>query len=281
MTLTVLDPGPLTLLQDAGRPGQAALGVSPSGALDIEAYARGNLMVGNPAGAAALEVLFGPAEFRAEVPAVVVVTGAGGAVEVNGRHVHGVLQLAAGDVLRLGRAEAGLRYYVCVRGGLEGERELGSLSTDTLSGLGPVPLRRGDLLRFGSAQGAAGFPPSRRASNGPHAVRILEGPRRDWFTAESWQRLIAGTWSVTAESNRVGLRLDGVPMERSRTGELPTEGMVAGAIQVPPSGLPVVFLADHPVTGGYPVIGVVHSADLSILAQAAPGQRVRFLGGGR
>lgn len=279
MTFIVVEPGPLTLLQDAGRHGHAALGVSPSGALDREAFTRGNRAVGNPPGAAALEVLFGPLELRAVADAVVVVVGAHGGLSVDGKAAApgSPLELRAGDLLTLGRAEAGLRYYVCVRGGFEGDRVLGSLSSDTLSGLGPSPIARGDELRVGSAAKAPAELPARRVSAGPHTVRVLQGPRREWFAPDAWHRLIAGPWTVTAESNRIGLRLSGVPLERARTGELPTEGMVTGAIQVPPSGLPLVFLNDHPVTGGYPVIGVVHSADLSVLAQAAPGQRVRFL----
>jgi biotin-dependent carboxylase-like uncharacterized protein len=286
--MTVLKPGAQLLVEDLGRPGHAAAGVSPSGALDTRALRLANHLVGNPPGAAGLELLLGDAEFEFGTGAIVAVTGARGPVSVSGAPpgrrsgplAGRALALRAGQRLRIGPARAGLRYYLGVAGGIEAETVLGSRSADLLSGLGPAPLRAGDVLALGQPPKAAGagWLPAADPPPGRIAVRIEPGPRLDWFAGGSWQLLTGRDWRVSPESNRVGLRLLGRPLERSNAGELPSEGMVTGAVQVPPSGLPVVFLADHPVTGGYPVPAVVVPGDLPLLAQARPGQLIRFLG---
>jgi allophanate hydrolase subunit 2 len=149
-----------------------------------------------------------------------------------------------------------------------------------LSGLGPEPLAPGTVLPIGTAY--AGPPPPIEVAPVPTptagdlVVHVLPGPRDDWFTDEAIERFFCEPYEVTTESNRVGVRLSGPALTRSRDGELPTEGMVPGSVQIPPSGQPIVFLADHPVTGGYPVIAVVGEADLPVIAQARPGQAVRF-----
>jgi biotin-dependent carboxylase-like uncharacterized protein len=167
-----------------------------------------------------------------------------------------------------------------VRGGVDVAPVLGSRSTDTLSGLGPAPLRAGDELPVGALAGAEPFvdvAPVRAPSSSP-VLRVLPGPRRDWLAPAAWTALTGAGWTVTTDSDRVGLRLGGPRLERARDGELPSEGLVPGAVQVPPDGAPVLFLADHPVTGGYPVLAVVASADLPAAAQLRPGDRVRFRG---
>ncbi|NKX55051.1 5-oxoprolinase subunit C family protein [Arthrobacter mobilis] len=290
--ITVLSPGAQLLIEDLGRPGHAAMGLSPSGALDARALRLANRLVGNAPGAAGLELLLGGAELEFAAAAAVAVTGARGPVTLAGTGRAGAarrqeeaanrpLAVPAGGRLRIGPAASGLRYYLAVAGGIEADTLMGSRSADVLSGLGPAPLRAGDVLRTGQAPAAspepawvpAAVPPARRI-----AVRIQPGPRLDWFTPQAWQCLTGRDWTVSPESNRVGVRLLGRPLERAVGGELPSEGMVTGAVQVPPSGLPTVFLADHPVTGGYPVPAVVVPADLPLLAQARPGQQVRFLG---
>jgi biotin-dependent carboxylase-like uncharacterized protein len=186
----------------------------------------------------------------------------------------------AGQTLVIGPAKVGLRTYVAIRGGVAVPATLGSRSTDVLSGLGPEPLAPGMVLPIGDA--CAGPPPPVEVApvSAPSAedlvVHVLPGPRDDWFTPDAMATFLSGRYEVTAESNRVGVRLTGPSVQRARDGELPTEGMVAGSVQIPPSGLPIVFLADHPVTGGYPVIAVVRSADLPLMAQARPGQAVTF-----
>jgi biotin-dependent carboxylase-like uncharacterized protein len=186
----------------------------------------------------------------------------------------------AGTRLTLATPTAGLRTYVAVRGGVDAPGTLGSRSTDLLSGLGPPALTAGDVFPIGRS--VAGPPPTVQVapvaplSDGELTVRLTPGPRDDWFTDEAWRTLLTGEYVVTAESNRIGVRLDGPELTRSRSAELPSEAVVAGAVQVPISGQPLIFLADHPVTGGYPVIGVVHPADLPLVAQARPGQVLRF-----
>ncbi|MCX4524713.1 biotin-dependent carboxyltransferase family protein [Streptomyces sp. NBC_01551] len=284
--LLVLRAGALTTVQDRGRPGYAHLGVPRSGALDAGAHALANRLLGNPADAATLETTLDGVALRALAPLTVAVTGASCAVRASGRPVAWgePVWLPAGAELEVGRAVSGLRSYVAVRGGFAVPPVLGSRATDLLSGLGPDVLAAGAVLPVGAAgrDPVTGADVTGAAGAGPGAELLLPlrlGPRADWFTPES----IAGLWRsgyrVSAMSNRIGLRTEaGPPLLRSRPGELPSEGMVLGAVQVPPDGLPVVFLADHPVTGGYPVLGVVPPGPaLNAAAQARPGVGVRFV----
>lgn len=277
-SVLVEDAGVLTTVQDHGRPGLAHLGVPRSGWLDEPAARLANRLVGNPAEAPVLENLLGGLSLRCERALAVAVTGAGTEVRVDGRPVDAsaAVQLHPGAVLDLGRPTRGLRCYVALAGGLDVPAELGSRSTDTLSGLGPAPLRAGDRLPLGPSYGAPGVgeqvpvtPPS------PAVLRCLPGPRADWCSPGLADRLGATTYVVGADSDRVGLRLQGRALAR-REGELPSEGVLLGAVQLPPDGLPVVFLNDHPTTGGYPVVAVVVQGDLPTCAQLRPGDPVRL-----
>ncbi|TFB53265.1 5-oxoprolinase/urea amidolyase family protein [Cryobacterium tagatosivorans] len=281
----VRSPGLQTTVQDLGREGRAALGVPGSGALDRGALRRANRLAGNPAGAAGLENALGGLALEAVTDQVLAVTGARVPLTVTGPTGARTVQtetpfaLLAGETLTLGAPSAGVRSYVAFRGGLDVPPVLGSRSTDTLSGIGPRPLGAGTPLPVlaappSSVVGAPGVEPEPPAA--VTDLRFVPGPRSDWFDPETIERFAGATWTVTAQSNRIGLRLDGEPLERSRPGELPSEGTVTGAIQLPSSGLPVLFLADHPVTGGYPVIGVVLPADLDRAAQLPTGARIRF-----
>ncbi|MEV7649561.1 biotin-dependent carboxyltransferase family protein [Arthrobacter sp. NPDC089319] len=279
--LTVLKTGPELLVQDLGRPGNASVGLGPSGALDVRALRAANRLVGNPESAAGLELLLGGAALQFNDDAVVALTGAFGEVSAAGSGSmdrYRPFRITAGQRLEIGVATSGLRYYLAVAGGIVAEQLMGSAATDLLSGMGPARLQDGDVLRVGAGTPAPESPwmPVPLPPAGTVAVRLQPGPRLDWFAADTRQRLALGDWSVSADSNRVGLRLLGRPLQRVVECELPSEGMVTGAVQVPPSGLPTVFLADHPVTGGYPVPAVVAPADLPLLAQARPGQRIRF-----
>lgn len=284
--LEVVAPGPFATVQDAGRAGLAALGVGASGAADRDSHRLANRLLGNPEEAAAVEAVLGGLAVRARGPQTVAVTGAPAPVRITGRDgaVRGgaadtVLHLRDGDELRIGTPDRGMRSYLAVRGGLAAAEVLGSASTDVLAGLGPAPLAAGDVLAVGApparfpAVDAAPTPPW---AAGPADLRVHLGPRDTWFRAEAVQALLTEEFTVTPRSDRVGMRLDGPALPRAVDGELPTEGMVAGALQVPPDGNPVLFLADHPVTGGYPVIAVVRSADLPRAAQLRPGDRIRF-----
>ena len=365
--LEVLSPGPRLLLQDGGRPGQGAIGVSPSGAFDRGALVRADLAVGNPAHAAVLEALAGPLRVRALAPTIVAVAGAEAALTVHRSDPEGSeievpagsdrdvpIALDPGDELELGPVVHGLRLVLAVRGGIRGVRRheqadgtgdtpwaersdtpdstldaadapvLGSLSRDTLSGLGPAPLEAGDVLLAGETSGldavpapyapaleetpgSAGDPagaddaddrdpddggevdePDRPAAGRsrtgqvasdptPLEIPMLPGPRDELLGRDAMKALLGTDWTVRSDSDRIGVRLDGPSLPVPDGGaSLPSEAMVPGAIQVPPSGLPVVFGPDHPTTGGYPVIGVVPRTGIDRLAQAAPGTAVRF-----
>ncbi|WP_329370524.1 biotin-dependent carboxyltransferase family protein [Streptomyces sp. NBC_01483] len=279
--LAVVRAGALTTVQDRGRPGHAHLGVPRSGALDAPAAALGNRLVGNPVEAAVLETTLNGCALRPRSAVVVAVTGAPCPVTVDGRPAPwgAPVRVPAGALLDIGPARAGVRAYVALAGGVAVDPVLGSRSTDLLSGLGPTPLTDGTVLPLGRPDGVHA-----RVDVVPHpgppselVLRVTPGPRDDWFTASALRTLATGAYRVSSASNRIGLRTEGPSLERAVSGELPSEGMVLGAVQVPPDGRPLVFLADHPTTGGYPVIAVVRGADLPAAAQAVPGTPVRFM----
>lgn len=277
MTLHVLDTGPLVTVQDRGRPGYAHLGVPRAGALDRPAAALANRLVGNDEADGLLEVLLGGLAARSDTGCWVAVTGAAARLSVDGEsRGHARAEwVPAGATLRIASPATGVRSYLAVAGGIAVAAVLGSRSTDTLAWVGPPRVVAGTMLPVGSPRGRPRpLDTPRPPRSGP--LRITAGPREDWFAADALDVLCGSTYVVEADSNRVGLRLAGPALRRSRAGELPSEGMVLGAVQVPPSGQPVVFLADHPPTGGYPVIGVVDAADLWQCAQLRPGEPVRF-----
>jgi len=286
-------PGPQALFQDLGRRGQAGQGVSVSGAMDRAALRAANRVVGNAAHAAALEIACGGFELVCKANAVVAITGADCPPElINAAgqrlpaHAGSAIALAPGDTLRLGDARAGLRAYLAVRGGFDVAPVLGSCARDTLASIGPQPLAVGDLLAakpvlHAAVVGADELPPSSLPTSTDEVVLdIVMGPRTDWFDADSIEHLCSQSWRVTPQSNRVGIRLEGeqplARMPERATAELPSEGTVPGALQVPPSGQPVLFLADHPVTGGYPVIACVAPYHLDLAGQIPIGARVRL-----
>ncbi|MFF7238520.1 biotin-dependent carboxyltransferase family protein [Streptomyces collinus] len=279
--LLVVRAGALTTVQDRGRPGYAHLGVPRSGALDPGTAALVNRLAGNGPDAAVLETTLDGCALRPRSAVTVAVAGAHCPVSVDGRPAAWGAPVAvpAGALLQVGAAVAGVRAYVAVSGGVAVEPVLGSRATDLLSGLGPAPLADGTVLPLGVPAG-----PPARVDGVPRprppaelVLRVIPGPRADWFTAAALRDLATRAYRVSSASNRIGLRTEGPALERARAGELPSEGMVLGAVQVPPDGRPVVFLADHPTTGGYPVIAVVRAADLPAAAQAVPGTPVRFV----
>ncbi|MGM1030508.1 MAG: 5-oxoprolinase/urea amidolyase family protein [Actinomycetota bacterium] len=288
--IEVVRPGLQLLVQDLGRPGLAAQGVAASGTADRAALREANRAVGNAAGEAGLELAGGGATLRFRGPAVVALAGAvvdgslhgaSGAQPVE----HGrAFAVDDGDELRIGAVRDGMRALVAVRGGIALEPVLGSLATDTLAQLGPAPLLAGDALPLrGPAAGIAAVERTRApriplpTTDDEVELEIVLGPRTEWFSDDALRTLTAQAWTVSARSDRVGVRLTGAtPLERSREGELESEGAVTGAIQVPPDGQPVLFLPDHPLTGGYPIIGAVVDRDLDLAGQLPPGARIRF-----
>ena len=234
----------------AGLPGRAWLGASRGGAVDLDALALANRVVGNPPGAPALETS-GGLVVRVASAALVAVTGALVDLSVEGGPPLGwgaATLLPQGAVLRVGRLLDGARAYVAVRGGMDGR--VSPLAAPLVH-----PLPR----------------PARRTT-----VHVWPGPRLDWFAAGAWEALLAGPLEVTSTS-RVGTRCSGPVLHRVRDGELPSEGLVEGAVQVPPDGRPIVMLADHPTTGGYPVIAIVDPADLGVVAQAPAGSHLHLV----
>lgn len=282
MTLRIVDPGLSSTVQDLGRAGRAALGIARSGALDRAALRLADRLVGNPEHAAAIEITLGGLRVVAERDTWFAVAGAWGPVSIDGVAIdpYAAHEWPAGTELHVGWFERGARGYLAVRGGVDVPAVAGSRSTDVLAGLGPPVLAPGAILPIGAAP-AAPIPASIVAPwSGPgdrvHEVDVAPGPRAGWFAASALRDLFEAEWAVTSDADRVGVRLDGPELLRTREGELASEGMVPGALQVPPSGRPTVLLADAPVTGGYPVIAVVTDAALDALGQLRPGDRLRF-----
>lgn len=288
--LTVRATGLQALFQDAGRHGMAGLGVSASGALDQTALRAANRLVGNAPAQACIESTSGGLTLQCAGDAVVAVTGADLDVTVvssDGRQWQApryqAFALGDGDRLSLGQPRAGVRAYVAVRGGYDVAPVLGSCATDTLARVGPPALRVGDSLPagvqrvrqpVGEAQVALAHLP---VAGQITTLDIVMGPRTDWFTQAAIERLCAQEWRVTEQSNRIGMRLAGEQaLTRLRNDELPSEGTRPGAIQVPASGQPVLFLADHPLTGGYPVIASVAAYHLDLAGQVPVGALLRF-----
>jgi biotin-dependent carboxylase-like uncharacterized protein len=280
-TLEVLSTGPLALIEDLGRPGYAHLGVTGSGAADRRSHALANRLVANARDRATVEVTFGGFAARVHGDDVAMaVTGADADPTADGisfglnsiRYVHD------GQVIALGTPRSGLRSYLAVRGGIDVDPVLGSRSYDVMSAIGPRPLQAGDVLTVGAH--TEDFPELDQAPVAPIGRDVLElvvvpGPRDDWF--DDPDALVRTDWVTSERSDRVGMRLTGRPLRHRRPDrQLPSEGAVRGAIQVPPNGLPVILGPDHPVTGGYPVIGVVVDRDVDAVAQVRPGQHVRM-----
>ncbi|WP_406386090.1 biotin-dependent carboxyltransferase family protein [Streptomyces sp. NBC_01618] len=286
--LEILSPGPLATVQDLGRPGWSHLGVSASGAADPDSLALANRLIGNPENTAAIEATWGGLRIRLHcrhrngTPSAtyIALTGAPCPATVNGRPValNGPIPLNDTDTLALGTPQRGLRTYLAIRGGLQPPPALGSRSTDLLSGTGPAPLQPGTHLPVGPP--TAAMPGVDLAPRNPppqeFTLRVWPGPRDDWFDTTSLNTLFTAQWQATNHTNRIGIRIEGPTLIRTRNTELPAEGMVPGALQVPPNGKPVLFLTDHPVTGGYPVIAVVHHTDLPLAGQIPPGAHIRF-----
>jgi biotin-dependent carboxylase-like uncharacterized protein len=296
--LHVVSPGIQTLFQDEGRIGQGDRGISRSGALDRRSFHEVNRRVGNPMECPVLENAMGHLKLRAAGPCVVCVGGADVPIDVvtpEGQRLRQAcnqpIALDEGDCLQLGAAAGGVRSYIAVRGGWLVSPVLQSCAYDTLAGIGPTPLKKGDVLRIGSVapgqlravewDGMEPLPsPALPRVGDCVTLDLVLGPRDDWFTPQALQTLAEQTWQVTAQSNRIGLRLAGAePLDRSSHyvgQELPSEGTVAGALQVPADGQPILFLADHPLTGGYPVIGCIASHHLDLLGQIPAGASIRL-----
>ncbi|UGQ40689.1 biotin-dependent carboxyltransferase family protein [Rhodococcus aetherivorans] len=281
--LEVVHSGMFTTVQDRGRPEHGDHGLGTSGAADRAAHDAANRLVGNEPAAATLEVAAGGLTVRSIGANVVAVTGARVPVTVDGHPEadYAMLKLDDGDVLALGSPSRGLRSYLAVRGGIDVPETHGSRSTDTLTWTGPAPLRDGDRLPVGTLAGELPIeeqiPPPAPIED-PAMLRVRLSRHSEVFSAGSVHALLHQTWTVTPQLDRVGIRLHGPGrLHLARGGTDRPEPTVAGSVQVPPDGNPILFLADHPVVGDHPVIAVVVPADLPVAAQLEPGHRVRFV----
>ncbi|MCF6368061.1 5-oxoprolinase subunit PxpB [Rhizobium halophilum] len=277
------------VFQDLGRAGQASQGISRSGAADRASLKAANRLVGNAAGAAALEVTLGGLVFRMRGRGEVALTGAAVPISIasaSGKRFSAPfgkpIALDDGDVVTLGAPGSGMRSYLAVRGGFDVEPVLGSVAMDTLAQIGPLPLAAGDVIGICRARPGASVSteelqsPALPAAGEEVTLDVILGPRTDWFTEEAVTSFLSQRWVVTGQTSRVGIRLQGKALERAVKDELPSEATVRGAIQVPASGQPVLFLADHPLTGGYPVIANVACHHLDLAGQIPVGARIRF-----
>lgn len=285
--IRILSPGPLATVQDQGRFGLSRYGISVSGAADAHALTLGNMLVGNPANAAAVEITFGGAEVEFTADTVLAITGGDLTPRMNDLPVsmNQTLAAIAGDRLTFGAPRYGLRAYLCVAGGIDVPPALGSRSTYLAAGIGGLEgrsLRTGDELPVGYAERTAHA--GRRAPAGlmPHygsdvTVRVIPGPQVGQFTARGIETFYSNSYTVSERSDRQGVRLDGPAIEAvDDRYDIVSDAVVTGAIQVPGDARPIVLLADRQTTGGYPKIGVVATVDIPLLAQAAPGTAVRF-----
>ena len=273
--LTVVRAGLHTTVQDAGRWGHQHLGVPVGGALDLDSLRRANTLVGNAPGDAALEVTLVGCTLRAEVPMHVAVTGATFDIVANDRPVaaDAAIALEAGDTLRLGERRAGARAYVAVRGGIDTPLVLGSRSA------WPLDARRGALAdgaRLAIGARAAGPVRTRPLPGSPrtNVLRVVAGPDAV-VGADALVVMCANTYTIAASASRMAYPLDGARLQLLMP-DRPSSGTVTGAVQVLPSGLPILLMAERQTTGGYPVVAIVTTADLGQAAQLAPGDDVRF-----
>lgn len=286
--MEVRSPGLLTTVQDLGREGFGPMGVSPSGAADPLALRIGNRLLGNAEGAAVLEMTLLGGTFVFPEHAVIALTGSdfGATLDDVPVEMWASTEVRAGQTLRMGPTRAGARCYLCVSGGIGVELMLASASTHLLSGLGGWEgraLRKGDVLRIGTASGNFRTFRKRRVERRPleklsprKVLRVTIGPQSDWFPLEAKQTFYERAYRVAEESNRMGLRLEGAAISTPFGGEMISEGVSLGAVQITAGGLPIILFVEQQTTGGYPKIANVISADLSSLGQLRPRDEIRF-----
>jgi antagonist of KipI len=281
----VESPGLLTTVQDLGRPGFGAIGVSPSGAADPVSLRLGNRLVGNEEAAAALEMTLHGGGFRFLDDAVAALAGSDFGATLDGAAIDTGVSFAirAGQTLGTGATRSGARCYLCVQGGIVVPKFLGSASTHMLSGLGGFEgraLRKADVLRIGDARGP--FHPRHLAPDLMQrlsertVLRVTPGPQAEWFSDEALAAFHGGAYRVGEQSNRMGLRLEGAPVMMHRLRAMMTEGVSLGAIQIPPGGSPIILFVEQQTTGGYPKIANIIAADLHRVGQLRPRDEIRF-----
>lgn len=282
--IEVLTPGLLTTVQDAGRSGFGAFGLSPNGAADLKALSLGNELVGNAVGMAGLEITLSGPCLRFRQGATIAITGSGPDPRRNGhslprnRAIHAFL----GDVVEFDPIEStsGSRSYLSVAGGIEVPDVMGSRSTDLVAGIGGFDgraLQSGDVIVIGSHRRIPRFHAALVRQRRRTRIRVHPGPQRDMFEDATWQRFIQRPYTVTNDANRVGIRLNGPAIHPRSSSDIISEGVATGSIQIPGSGQPIVLLPGRATIGGYPKIATVIDSDLDLLGQLRPGDTIRFI----
>lgn len=286
--MQVIETGLLSVFQDLGRPQLTHWGVGESGAMDRQAAIDANQIVGNPAHAIVIEILNGG--FRAVIEQALVIAVTGAESELMIRDQQGVkcsevtyqaVALEQGDEIYIRPPKVGLRNYLAIRGGIEVEKVFGSASYDSLAHLGPQALQKQQMIYRSNAVTQAVqihvVAPYRPRVDEVTQIEVVLGPRTDWFTAESRGLFLKQLWQVTADNHRIGIKLTGsIPLKRLNHSELASEATCTGAIQVPTDGQPVIFMRDHPLTGGYPVIANICPQHIDVIAQLAVGSFIQF-----
>jgi antagonist of KipI len=283
--IQVQAPGMLTTVQDLGREGFGPMGVSPSGAADAISLRIGNQLVSNKEEAAGLEMTLLGGSFVFPEGATVALTGSDFGATLDGAPVNPwtSVEVKRGQTLRVGSTRSGARCYLCVQGGIDVPPLLGSASTHLLSGLGGYEgraLRKGDVLKIGEATETnlkkTVSATALKALSPRKILRVTPGPQSDWFPGPSQKIFYASTYRVAEESNRMGLRLEGPALREGAHGEMISEGVSLGAVQIAAGGLPIILFVEQQTTGGYPKIANVISADVSSLGQLRPRDEIRF-----
>ncbi len=284
MGFSVENPGVLTTVQDEGRYGYEQFGMSPSGPMDVRAFRTANLLVGNPMGESALEAtVLGPT-LRFQIDNVVAVTGADMSPVLNGRPcpMYQAVAVKAGDQLRLGAAKTGCRTYLAFAGGLDVPQVMGSRATalqNRVGGYQGRKLAKGDQIGFRAPDPALTLPrtaPVPAPAGREVTIRVILGPQDDLFTQEGIQTFLSQPYTVSKDFDRMGCRLEGAVITHKTDGNIISDGMVTGAIQVPTSGQPIIMLAERQTVGGYTKIATVISADLPLVGQCKTGDVIRF-----
>lgn len=286
MGMIVENPGIYTTIQDEGRFGYEQFGVSPAGPMDKRAFHIANLLVENERDEAELEMTILGAELRFDSPAVIAITGADMEPLLNGQPVsmYRAVRINPGDVLRMQGVRSGCHTYLAVAGGLAVPKLMGSRSTLVKNGIGGVDgrtLKKGDCITFEQeipaiANQAAHWIPTEKKPVGSVRVRVIMGPQDSCFTEKGKRDFLSGVYRVTVESDRMGYRLEGTALEHVTDGNIISDGIVMGSIQVPTTGQPIIMMADCQSIGGYTKIATVISIDLPLIGQCKPGDAIQF-----
>lgn len=282
--MTVISPGPLSTVQDSGRFGYMSRGFSPGGAMDTYSMRVANILVGNAPDDGVVEMTLMGMTVTFDCTSVIALTGADMSPQLNGGEIptYTAVEVHSGDTLTLGVAKSGMRCYLAVAGGFDLPLVMGSMSTNLKCGIGGFQGRRlasGDVipLRHSVSLAVIGRRSTAPVSYGNViTLRVILGPQDDYFTDGGINTFLSAEYTVSAKSDRMGVRLDGEAVENKNGVDIISDGIATGSVQIPSSGTPIIMMADRQTTGGYAKLATVISADLKLIAQAKAGDKVRF-----